>query len=85
MYSKPVDESIDQQFNHGYLADFLYPVRSWLLCYDDEWWKTMTTKDSNKRRLICLYLFVLFHPVLGVIVRLYAGYGEKWTVPKKQK
>ena len=60
---------IDQQFNHGYLAvDFFFILSGFVIgyAYDDRW-KTMTTKDFIKRRLIRLHPMVVLGAVLGVI------------------
>lgn len=59
---------IDQQFNHGYLAvDFFFILSGFVIgyAYDDRW-KTMTTKDFIKRRLIRLHPMVVLGAVLGV-------------------
>ncbi len=56
---------IDQRFNHGYLAvDFFFILSGFVIgyAYDDRW-KTMTTKDFIKRRLIRLHPMV----VLGAV------------------
>ena len=60
---------IDQRFNHGYLAvDFFFILSGFVIgyAYDDRW-KTMTTKDFIKRRLIRLHPMVVLGAVLGVI------------------
>ena len=70
---------IDQQFNHGYLAvDFFFILSGFVIgyAYDDRW-KTMTTKDFIKRRLIRLHPMVVLGAVLGVIAFCIQG-CEKW-------
>ena len=70
---------IDQQFNHGYLAvDFFFILSGFVIgyAYDDRW-KTMTTKDFIKRRLIRLHPMVVLGAVLGVIAFYIQG-CEKW-------
>ena len=70
---------IDQQFNHGYLAvDFFFILSGFVIgyAYDDRW-KTMTTKDFIKRRLIRLHPMVVLGAVLGVISFCIQG-CEKW-------
>ena len=70
---------IDQRFNHGYLAvDFFFILSGFVIgyAYDDRW-KTMTTKDFIKRRLIRLHPMVVLGAVLGVIAFCIQG-CEKW-------
>ena len=70
---------IDQRFNHGYLAvDFFFILSGFVIgyAYDDRW-KTMTTKDFIKRRLIRLHPMVVLGAVLGVIAFYIQG-CEKW-------
>ena len=70
---------IDQRFNHGYLAvDFFFILSGFVIgyVYDDRW-KTMTTKDFIKRRLIRLHPMVVLGAVLGVIAFCIQG-CEKW-------
>ena len=70
---------IDQRFNHGYLAvDFFFILSGFVIgyAYDDRW-KTMTTKDFIKRRLIRLHPMVVLGAVLGVIAFFIQG-CEKW-------
>ena len=70
---------IDQRFNHGYLAvDFFFILSGFVIgyAYDDRW-KTMTTKDFIKRRLIRLHPMVVLGAVLGVIALCIQG-CEKW-------
>lgn len=70
---------IDQRFNHGYLAvDFFFILSGFVIgyAYDDRW-KTMTTKDFIKRRLIRLHPTVVLGAVLGVIAFCIQG-CEKW-------
>lgn len=70
---------IDQRFNHGYLAvDFFFILSGFVIgyAYDDRW-KTMTTKDFIKRRLIRLHPMVVLGAVLGVIAFCIQG-REKW-------
>ena len=70
---------IDQRFNHGYLAvDFFFILSGFVIgyAYDDRW-KTMTTKDFIKRRLIRLHPMVVLGAVLGVIACCIQG-CEKW-------
>ena len=70
---------IDQQFNHGYLAvDFFFILSGFVIgyAYNDRW-KTMTTKDFIKRRLIRLHPMVVLGAVLGVIAFCIQG-CEKW-------
>lgn len=70
---------IDQRFNHGYLAvDFFFILSGFVIgyAYDDRW-KTMTTKDFIKRRLIRLHPMVVLGAVLGVIASCIQG-CEKW-------
>lgn len=70
---------IDQRFNHGYLAvDFFFILLGFVIgyAYDDRW-KTMTTKDFIKRRLIRLHPMVVLGAVLGVIAFCIQG-CEKW-------
>ena len=70
---------IDQQFNHGYSAvDFFFILSGFVIgyAYDDRW-KTMTTKDFIKRRLIRLHPMVVLGAVLGVIAFCIQG-CEKW-------
>lgn len=70
---------IDQRFNHGYLAvDFFFILSGFVIgyAYDDRW-KTMTTKDFIKRRLIRLHPMVVLGAVLEVIAFCIQG-CEKW-------
>lgn len=70
---------IDQHFNHGYLAvDFFFVLSGFVVgyAYDDRW-KTMTTKDFFKRRLIRLHPMIVMGIVLGVITFLIQG-SVKW-------
>ena len=70
---------IDQRFNHGYLAvDFFFILSGFVIgyAYDDRW-KTMTTKDFIKRRLIRLHPMVVLGAVVGVIAFCIQG-CEKW-------
>lgn len=70
---------INQRFNHGYLAvDFFFILSGFVIgyAYDDRW-KTMTTKDFIKRRLIRLHPMVVLGAVLGVIAFCIQG-CEKW-------
>ena len=70
---------IDQRFNHGYLAvDFFFILSGFVIGdADDDRWKTMTTKDFIKRRLIRLHPMVVLGAVLGVIAFCIQG-CEKW-------
>ena len=71
---------IDQRFNHGYLAvDFFFILSGFVIgyAYDDRW-KTMTTKDFIKRRLIRLHRWFVLGAVLGVAAFLYTKGIEKW-------
>ncbi len=70
---------IDQRFNHGYLAvDFFFILSGFVISYAyDDRWKTMTTKDFIKRRLIRLHPMVVLGAVFGVIAFCLQG-CEKW-------
>ncbi|WP_134088503.1 acyltransferase [Olivibacter sp. XZL3] len=74
---------IDQGFNHGYLAvDFFFILSGFVIgyAYDDRW-KTMTTKDFFKRRLIRLHPMVVMGAVLGAVTFYIQG-CEKWDGSK---
>lgn len=66
---------IDQQFNHGYLAvDFFFILSGFVIGYAyDERWKTMTTKDFIKRRLIRLRHEVVLEPFWELSRFIYKG------------
>ena len=72
--------SMDQHFNHGYLAvDFFFILSGFVVgyAYDDRWKKKMTTGDFFKRRLIRLQPMVVLGVVLGVVSFCIVG-CERW-------
>lgn len=67
--------SVDQRFNHGYLAvDFFFILSGFVVgyAYDDRWGR-MNKKDFFKRRLIRLHPMIVLGTVLGVITFLIQG------------
>lgn len=58
---------LDQSINHGYMAvDFFFILSGFVVgyAYDDRW-KTMTTKDFIKRRIIRLQPMVVMGAIIG--------------------
>lgn len=72
---------LDQSINHGYLAvDFFFILSGFVIgyAYDDRW-KTMTTKEFVKRRLIRLQPMVIMGAVIGAIM-FYSQGCSVWDV-----
>jgi peptidoglycan/LPS O-acetylase OafA/YrhL len=71
--------SMDQKFNHGYLAvDFFFVLSGFVIgyAYDDRWGK-MSVSNFFRRRLIRLQPMVIMGAFLGLITFLIQG-GETW-------
>ena len=74
---------LDQIINHGYLAvDFFFILSGFVVgyAYDDRW-KTMTTKDFVKRRVIRLQPMVVMGAVIGAVMFYFQGCSV-WDVSK---
>ncbi len=74
---------LDQNINHGYLAvDFFFILSGFVIgyAYDDRW-KTMTTKEFIKRRVIRLHPMVVMGAVIGAIMFYFQGCSV-WDVSK---
>lgn len=74
---------LDQSINHGYLAvDFFFILSGFVVgyAYDDRW-KTMTTKEFIKRRIIRLHPMVVMGAVIGAIMFYFQGCSV-WDVSK---
>jgi len=66
---------LDQKINHGYLAvDFFFILSGFVVgyAYDDRW-KTMTTWNFIKRRIIRLQPMVAFGAIIGGIMFYFQG------------
>ena len=75
--------SMDQKFNHGYLAvDFFFVLSGFVIgyAYDDRWRK-MSVNNFFRRRLIRLQPMVIMGAFLGLITFLIQG-GETWDGTK---
>ena len=75
--------SMDQKFNHGYLAvDFFFVLSGFVIgyAYDDRWGK-MSVGNFFRRRLIRLQPLVIMGALLGLITFLIQG-GETWDATK---
>lgn len=75
--------SMDQKFNHGYLAvDFFFVLSGFVIgyAYDDRWGK-MNISGFFRRRLIRLQPMVIMGAFLGLITFLIQG-GEAWDGSK---
>lgn len=74
---------IDQRFNHSYLAvDFFFILSGFVIGYAyDGRWKSMTTGEFFKRRLIRLHPMVIVGAVLGVVTFFIQG-GVQWDGTK---
>lgn len=71
----------DQRINHGYLAvDFFFMLSGFVIgyAYDDRW-KTMTTIEFIKRRIIRLHPMVVIGAVIGGIM-FYSQGCSVWDV-----
>ncbi len=66
---------LDQIINHGYLAvDFFFMLSGFVIGYAyDSRWKTMTTKEFLKRRIIRLQPMVAMGALLGGLVFYWQG------------
>ncbi len=74
---------LDQRINHGYLAvDFFFLLSGFVIgyAYDDRW-KTMTTKEFLKRRIIRLQPMVVMGALIGGIMFYFQGCSV-WDVTK---
>ena len=74
---------LDQRNNHGYLAvDFFFMLSGFVVgyAYDDRW-KTMTTKEFIKRRIIRLHPMVVMGAIIGAIM-FYSQGCSVWDVTK---
>lgn len=74
---------IDQRINHGYLAvDFFFILSGFVIgyAYDDRW-RTTTTKDFIKRRIVRLHPMVVMGAVIGGIL-FYFQESSVWDVSK---
>lgn len=72
---------LDQRINHGYLAvDFFFMLSGFVIgyAYDDRW-KTMTTIEFIKRRIIRLHPMVVIGAVIGGIM-FYSQGCSVWDV-----
>lgn len=72
---------LDQIINHGYLAvDFFFMLSGFVIgyAYDDRW-KTMTTKEFLKRRIIRLHPMVVMGAVIGGLM-FYSQGCSAWDV-----
>lgn len=72
---------VDQRINHGYLAvDFFFMLSGFVIgyAYDDRW-KTMTTIEFIKRRIIRLHPMVVIGAVIGGIM-FYSQGCSVWDV-----
>lgn len=72
---------LDQIINHGYLAvDFFFMLSGFVIgyAYDDRW-KTMTTKDFLKRRIIRLHPMVVIGALIGAVMFYFQGCSA-WDV-----
>ncbi len=61
---------LDQRINHGYLAvDFFFILSGFVVgyAYDDRW-RTLTTKNFIKRRIIRLHPMVVMGAIIGAIM-----------------
>ncbi|MDD4777613.1 MAG: acyltransferase [Fermentimonas sp.] len=75
--------SMDQKFNHGYLAvDFFFVLSGFVIgyAYDDRWGK-MSVGNFFRRRLIRLQPMVIMGAFLGLLTFLIQG-GEMWNGTK---
>ncbi len=72
--------SMDQDFNHGYLAvDFFFMLSGFVIgyAYDDRWKQNrITVKGFIRRRLIRLHPMVLMGVALGVIAFAVQGFVQ---------
>ena len=61
---------VDQIINHGYLAvDFFFMLSGFVIGYAyDNRWKTMTTREFIKRRLIRLKPMVATGAIIGALI-----------------
>lgn len=66
---------VDQIINHGYLAvDFFFMLSGFVIGYAyDNRWKTMTTGEFIKRRLIRLQPMVAIGAVIGALIFYFQG------------
>lgn len=66
---------VDQIINHGYLAvDFFFMLSGFVIGYAyDNRWKTMTTMEFIKRRLIRLQPMVAIGAVIGALIFYFQG------------
>ena len=74
---------LDQRINHGYLAvDFFFMLSGFVVgyAYDDRW-KTMTTKEFIKRRIIRLHPMVVMGAIIGAVMFYFQGCSV-WDVTK---
>ncbi len=74
---------LDQRINHGYLAvDFFFILSGFVVgyAYDDRW-KTMTTKEFIKRRIIRLHPMVVMGAIIGAVLFYFQGCSV-WDVTK---
>ena len=74
---------LDQRINHGYLAvDFFFILSGFVVgyAYDDRW-KTMTTKEFIKRRIIRLHPMVVMGAIIGAVMFYFQGCSV-WDVTK---
>lgn len=74
---------LDQRINHGYLAvDFFFMLSGFVVgyAYDDRW-RTMTTMDFIKRRIIRLHPMVVMGAIIGALM-FYSQGCSVWDVSK---
>ena len=66
---------VDQIINHGYLAvDFFFMLSGFVIGYAyDNRWKTMTTREFIKRRLIRLQPMVAIGALIGALIFYFQG------------
>ena len=66
---------MDQIINHGYLAvDFFFMLSGFVIGYAyDNRWKTMTTREFIKRRLIRLQPMVAIGALIGELIFYFQG------------
>lgn len=66
---------VDQIINHGYLAvDFFFMLSGFVIGYAyDNRWKTMTTREFIKRRLIRLQPMVAIGALIGELIFYFQG------------